>query len=131
MNKRTRLPVCPTPCRKQTRSESESEPPASGEDRAHWSVFNWLVDYVDELGDKRRGFDRGGGSQVSDVLSSVRVGYDRWANVYDHDANPLQALEEPFMRRAVPRASKRFAMFTHVIVSTAMEIPSRSHSVWE
>jgi len=45
---------------------------------------------------------------VSDVLSSVRVGYDRWANVYDHDANPLQALEEPFMRRAIgdPRGLK-------------------------
>ena len=45
---------------------------------------------------------------MSDVLSSVRVGYDRWANVYDHDANPLQALEEPFMRRAIgdPRGLK-------------------------
>jgi ubiquinone/menaquinone biosynthesis C-methylase UbiE len=25
----------------------------------------------------------------------ARDGYDRWAPVYDHDANPLQALEEP------------------------------------
>ncbi|QDT68447.1 Ubiquinone biosynthesis O-methyltransferase [Planctomycetes bacterium MalM25] len=25
----------------------------------------------------------------------VRSGYDRWARVYDHDANPMQALEEP------------------------------------
>jgi ubiquinone/menaquinone biosynthesis C-methylase UbiE len=38
---------------------------------------------------------------VSDALSSVRVCYDRWANVYDHDANPLQALEEPVVRRAI------------------------------
>jgi SAM-dependent methyltransferase len=32
---------------------------------------------------------------------SVRRGYDRWARVYDHDANPLPALEEPFVRDAV------------------------------
>jgi ubiquinone/menaquinone biosynthesis C-methylase UbiE len=34
-------------------------------------------------------------------LSSVRDGYDRWAAVYDHDANPLQALEEPVIRHAI------------------------------
>jgi malonyl-CoA O-methyltransferase len=38
---------------------------------------------------------------VSDALSLVRGGYDRWAEVYDHDANPLQALEEPVVRRSV------------------------------
>ncbi len=32
---------------------------------------------------------------------SVRLGYDRWAVVYDHDANPLPALEEPFVRDAL------------------------------
>lgn len=32
---------------------------------------------------------------------SVREGYDRWAAVYDHDANPLQALEGPIVRKAV------------------------------
>jgi malonyl-CoA O-methyltransferase len=31
----------------------------------------------------------------------VRGGYDRWAAVYDHDANPLQALEGPVVREAV------------------------------
>jgi hypothetical protein len=31
---------------------------------------------------------------------SVRLGYDRWALVYDHDANPLPALEEPLVRAA-------------------------------
>jgi len=36
-----------------------------------------------------------------DAVDSVRAGYDRWAAVYDHDANPLQALEEFFVRRAV------------------------------
>ena len=36
-----------------------------------------------------------------DDLSSVRAGYDRWAEVYDHDANPLPALEEPVVRRAI------------------------------
>ncbi|TWU30123.1 class I SAM-dependent methyltransferase [Bythopirellula polymerisocia] len=36
-----------------------------------------------------------------DDLSHVSAGYDRWAEVYDHDANPLQALEEPIFRRAV------------------------------
>jgi len=38
---------------------------------------------------------------MSDALSSVRGGYDRWAVVYDHDANPLLALEEPVVRSAV------------------------------
>jgi len=45
---------------------------------------------------------------VSDSLASVRVRYDRWAEVYDHDANPLQALEEPIVRRMIgePRGLK-------------------------
>lgn len=34
-------------------------------------------------------------------LSSVQIGYDRWAAVYDHDANPLQALEEPIVWQAL------------------------------
>jgi ubiquinone/menaquinone biosynthesis C-methylase UbiE len=29
---------------------------------------------------------------------TAREGYDRWASIYDHDANPLQALEEPHVR---------------------------------
>jgi malonyl-CoA O-methyltransferase len=33
--------------------------------------------------------------------SAIRVGYDRWALVYDHDANPLPALEEPFVHEAL------------------------------
>jgi malonyl-CoA O-methyltransferase len=32
---------------------------------------------------------------------SVRGGYDRWASVYDHDGNPLIALEGPIVRAAV------------------------------
>src|SRR5438046_1546498 len=35
-----------------------------------------------------------------DLLSKVRENYDRWAQVYDHDANPLPALEQPFMQKA-------------------------------
>src|SRR4051794_59015 len=38
---------------------------------------------------------------MSDPVSAVRAGYDRWAAVYDHDANPLQALEGPLVRAAV------------------------------
>src|SRR5947207_11585964 len=38
---------------------------------------------------------------MSDAPPSVRSGYDRWAAVYDHDANPLQALEGPVVRAAV------------------------------
>jgi malonyl-CoA O-methyltransferase len=38
---------------------------------------------------------------MSDTTSGVRPGYDRWATVYDHDGNPLQALEDPAMRAAV------------------------------
>ena len=40
-------------------------------------------------------------SFVHDPLSGVREGYDRWASVYDHDANPLPALEEPHVREAL------------------------------
>ena len=36
-----------------------------------------------------------------DPLAGVREGYDRWSAVYDHDANPLQALEEPRVREAL------------------------------
>ena len=38
---------------------------------------------------------------IDDPLSGVRDGYDRWANVYDHDANPLTVLEEPRVREAL------------------------------
>jgi ubiquinone/menaquinone biosynthesis C-methylase UbiE len=37
----------------------------------------------------------------SDPLASVRDAYDRWAVVYDHDANPLPALEEPYVQEAI------------------------------
>jgi malonyl-CoA O-methyltransferase len=36
-----------------------------------------------------------------DPLGLVRAGYDRWAAVYDHDANPMQGLEGPLLRVAV------------------------------
>src|SRR5437588_4055464 len=39
--------------------------------------------------------------KVSDPVSSVRGGYDRWAAVYDCDGNPLQGLEGPIVRAAV------------------------------
>jgi len=47
---------------------------------------------------------------VSNALSSVRTGYDRWAAVYDHDANPLPPLEEPAVHAAIgePRYPMRF-----------------------
>src|SRR5688572_27062715 len=38
---------------------------------------------------------------MSDALAAVRAGYDRWAAIYDHDQNPLIALEEPLLRAAV------------------------------
>jgi ubiquinone/menaquinone biosynthesis C-methylase UbiE len=38
---------------------------------------------------------------VADLVSEVRSGYDRWATVYDHDANPLLGLEGPLVRAAV------------------------------
>ena len=37
---------------------------------------------------------------AGDPLAGVRTGYDRWAEVYDHDANPLPALEELRVREA-------------------------------
>ena len=38
---------------------------------------------------------------AEDPLTGVRDGYDRWAKVYDHDANPLPALEEAHVREAL------------------------------
>jgi ubiquinone/menaquinone biosynthesis C-methylase UbiE len=42
---------------------------------------------------------------VSDLLkpegTSVRRGYDRWAVIYDREANPLIAIEEPVVREAL------------------------------
>ena len=38
---------------------------------------------------------------TADPLAGVCDGYDRWARVYDHDANPLPALEEPHVRAAL------------------------------
>lgn len=37
-------------------------------------------------------------TQQPDEVVSVRSGYNRWALVYDHDANPLPALEGPRMQ---------------------------------
>ena len=34
-------------------------------------------------------------------MSEIRAGYDRWAAVYDHEANPLIGLEEPVVREAL------------------------------
>jgi malonyl-CoA O-methyltransferase len=42
---------------------------------------------------------------MSELLSSVRAGYDRWAAVYDHDGNALVALEEPVVRALIDDAS--------------------------
>jgi malonyl-CoA O-methyltransferase len=36
-----------------------------------------------------------------DPLLAIRAGYDRWALVYDHDANPLVALEDGVVRAAL------------------------------
>jgi malonyl-CoA O-methyltransferase len=33
--------------------------------------------------------------------AAIRSGYDRWSEVYDHDLNPLVALEEPVVREAL------------------------------
>lgn len=37
----------------------------------------------------------------SDMLSGVRSGYDRWSAIYDHDRNPLPALEERHVRALI------------------------------
>jgi malonyl-CoA O-methyltransferase len=38
---------------------------------------------------------------IPELPPGIRAGYDRWAPVYDHDANPLPALEEPLVREAI------------------------------
>ncbi len=39
--------------------------------------------------------------QKPEKIAAIRDGYDRWSSLYDHDANPLPALEEPFVREAL------------------------------
>lgn len=38
---------------------------------------------------------------MKEEIIGVRKGYDRWATVYDHDANPLPPLEEPLVHTAL------------------------------
>jgi malonyl-CoA O-methyltransferase len=38
---------------------------------------------------------------TQDPLAQVKTGYDRWAGIYDHDANPMVALEDPRVRAAL------------------------------
>jgi malonyl-CoA O-methyltransferase len=40
-------------------------------------------------------------------MSTIQSGYDRWAAVYDHDGNPLIALETPVVRRLVGSVTRR------------------------
>jgi malonyl-CoA O-methyltransferase len=40
-------------------------------------------------------------TEHNDQLATVRDAYNRWAVVYDHDANPLPALEEPYVQEAI------------------------------
>jgi hypothetical protein len=40
-------------------------------------------------------------------LEGVRDGYDKWAELYDHDRNPLTALEEPRIQSAVGEVGGR------------------------
>src|SRR5262245_58059949 len=40
----------------------------------------------------------------ADGDSTIRAGYDRWSPTYDHDGNPMPALEEPLVREAIGRA---------------------------
>ncbi len=44
---------------------------------------------------------------MADCLSQVREGYDRWATVYDSDANPLVALEQPLVQQALDKVSNQ------------------------
>ena len=38
---------------------------------------------------------------MAKIILVRKHGYDRWASIYDHDLNPLPALEEPVFRAAV------------------------------
>ncbi len=64
---------------------------------------NWFVGAADAIFVRacQRIWIRKQGATVPESLQSVREGYDRWAAIYDHDANPLQALEEPIVRNAI------------------------------
>ena len=44
---------------------------------------------------------------MSEAVSGVRGGYDRWSVVYDHDANPLPPLEEPLVHAALGKVFGR------------------------
>jgi len=44
---------------------------------------------------------------LTELSPSIRRGYDRWSQVYDYDANPLPALEEPFVRASVGEVAEK------------------------
>jgi malonyl-CoA O-methyltransferase len=54
----------------------------------------WLAQTVERIG----GYNPMNIDDRSPDSSGIRNGYDRWASVYDNDANPLPALEEPIVR---------------------------------
>lgn len=41
----------------------------------------------------------------TDELEGVRSGYDQWSEIYDHDQNPLPAMEERYVREAVGKVN--------------------------
>lgn len=49
-------------------------------------------------------------SSPSDRILDVRSGYDRWSAIYDHDQNPLPALEEQHVRKAIGRVDGLMAL---------------------
>lgn len=67
-------------------------------------AYGTVAVFEDLYGNRWDLLELGRGEYMEDAVSTVRGGYDRWAAVYDHDANPLQALEEPIVRAAVGNA---------------------------
>jgi len=76
---------------------------------ARWSTQNFPPDFFTPS-DGRLGvfrccpslwFKMGGMCDRDNVIAGVQEGYDRWAEVYDRDGNPLQALEQPHFQRLI------------------------------
>ena len=55
----------------------------------------------------------------------IRNGYNRWASVYDHDGNPLQALEEPEMRKLIGDVTGRTVLDLGCGTGPALSVAGR------
>lgn len=64
---------------------------------------------------------------VAAKTDAIREGYNKWSAVYDHDRNPLVALEEPLVHNLIapPRKAVRSSTWDAAQAATRFISPER------